>query len=212
MVSTGSPRTSPNGGRCCSPSTTRTSPTLLYTAQRIEDLPLTIVLSARPQPASAGSGDALTALATHPFAQRLALAPLGPRSIAAIVRTRHPEAEDAFCAACARVTGGNPFFVHELLAELSADGVAPTAEHTARVGDVAPLTIARAIGARLERLTAGATPLARAVAVLGERAPLGQAAALADLDPAAAAAAADELGGADNLHPPPELGFVHPIV
>lgn len=185
---------------------------LLYTAQRIEDLPLTIVVSARPQPASAGSGDALTALATHALARRLELHPLSETATARLVRARLPEADDAFCRACARVTGGNPLFVRELLAELIQAKIPPTAAHADQIGDVGPLTIARAIGARLERLAPGATPLAHGVAVLGDGAPLVQAAVLAGLDAAQAGAAADELTGAGILHPPPEIGFVHPIV
>ena len=91
---------------------------LLFIAQRIEDLPLAIVMTARPRPAvSSGSGDALSALATHPLAQRLELLPLSEQAIATIVRRRLPDADDAFCAACARVTNGNPFFLRELLNE-----------------------------------------------------------------------------------------------
>jgi len=185
---------------------------LLYTAQRIEDLPLAMVLTARPQPASAGSGDALTALATHALTCRLELAPLSERAIAAIVRAQLPGADDAFCAACARVTAGNPFYARELLAALTAAGVTPDAAHAAQVRDVGPLTIARAVAARLERLSPGAIPLAHAVAVLGERASLGHAATLAHLDRASGAAAADELARVDVLRAPPELGFAHPIV
>lgn len=187
---------------------------LLYTAQRIEDLPLAIVLTARPRPASAGSGDALTELATHPFAERLELRPLSEQAIAAIVRRRFAEADDAFCAVCARVTNGNPFFLRELLGELATRELDPAGdgERQLEVEQVGPLTIAQAVGARIDRLSAGAAPLARAVAVLGDGAALPQAAALAGLSPEDAAVAADELAGADVLHPPPEPGFVHPIV
>lgn len=187
---------------------------LLYTAQRIEDLPLAIVLTARPRPASSGSGDALTALATHPLAQRLELHPLSETAIGTIVRRRLPLADDAFCAACARVTNGNPFFLRELLGELTGAGIDPAAggEGHLEIEQVGPLTIAQAVGARIDRLSRGAAPLARAVAVLGDGTPLRQAAKLARLDAADAATAADELAGADVLHPPPELGFVHPIV
>lgn len=184
---------------------------LLYTAQRIEDLSLAIVLTARPAPAG-GSGDARTALATDPLVRRLELAPLRPAAIAAIVRRRLPDADDAFCAACARATGGNPFFAHELLIELAAAGVPPTAEHAARVEQVGPATIARAIVARLERLAPGAIPLAHAVAVLGDGAGMAHAARLAGVPRPQARTAADELAGADVLRPAPALGFVHPIV
>lgn len=185
---------------------------LLYTAQRCEDLPLAIVLTARPQPASAGSDDALTALGTHPLARRLELAALSERGIAAIVRAQLPHADDAFCAACTRATGGNPFFARELLAELTAGGIPPAAEHAGRVDEVGPTTIARATHARLERLSAGAAPLAHALAVLGDGALPRHAATLAGLDPATATAVIDELAGADVLSTTSSLAFAHPIV
>lgn len=187
---------------------------LLFIAQRSEDLPLAIVLTARPRPASAGSGDALSALATHPLTRRLELLPLSEQAIATIVRRRLPDADDAFCAACARVTNGNPFFLRELLSELGSAGIEPAvgAERVPEVEALGPLTIAQAVDARIGRLSAGAPALAHAVAVLGDDVPLAQAAALAGLGADAAATAADELAGADVLHPAPELGFVHPIV
>jgi DNA-binding CsgD family transcriptional regulator len=185
---------------------------LMHTAQRLEDLPIAIVLTARPRPASAGRGDTLTALATHPLARRHELLPLSEVAIAAIVRRRLPRADDAFCAACARVTNGNPFFLRELLGELSTAGIEPTAARVEGVEQLGPLTIAEAVGARIQRLTPGAAPLARAAAVLGDGAPLAHAAALTRLSSADAADAADALAGADVLRPLPELGFVHPIV
>ncbi|HZV72555.1 MAG TPA: AAA family ATPase [Conexibacter sp.] len=187
---------------------------LLFTAQRLEDLPLAIVLTARPLPASAGSGDALSALATHQLGRRLELLPLSEQAIAAIVRRRLPDADDAFCAACARVTNGNPFFLRELLGELGGAAIEPSvgAERRQQVEALGPLTIAQAVDARIRRLSPGAPPLAHAVAVLGDDVPLAHAAALAQLDVAEAGVAADELAGADVLRPAPELGFVHPIV
>jgi DNA-binding CsgD family transcriptional regulator len=184
---------------------------LLYTAQRSEDLPLLIVLTARPR-AHAEGGDPLAALSTHALVQRIPLAPLSEAATAAIVRLSLPGADDAFSAACWRVTGGNPFFARELLAELEAAGIEPTAANAERVADFGPTTIGRATTGRLERLAPGATPLARAVAVLGDPAPLAQAAALAALTPPQARAAADELAAADVLRPAADLGFVHPIV
>lgn len=185
---------------------------LLYTAQRIEDLPLAILLTARPQPTSAGSGDALTALVSHPLARRLELLALSERAIAAIVRDQLPDADDAFCAACTRATGGNPFYVRELLAEVRVNGISPAAEQADRVGEVGPTTVARATSARLERLSDGATPLAHAVAVLGDGAQLAHAATLAGIDPAEATRVLDELADADVLRSAVDLGFAHPIV
>jgi DNA-binding CsgD family transcriptional regulator len=190
---------------------------LLFIAQRIEDLPLAIVATARPRPAAgAGSADALSALATHPLTCRFELGPLSEHAIATIVRRSLPNADDAFCAACARVTNGNPFFLRELLNELRAAGAsdepAVGTEHVQQVEALGPLTIAQAVDARIRRLSPGAPALAHAVAVLGDDVPLVHAATLAQLEPVAAATAADELAGADVLRSAPELGFVHPIV
>jgi DNA-binding CsgD family transcriptional regulator len=184
---------------------------LLHTVQRIDDLPLAVVLAARPRPASAG-GDALGELAEHPRVERIELAALSERAIAAIVRARLPAADDAFCAACARATGGNPFFARELLAALAAAGVAPTAAEAERVGEMGPSTVAQAIAVRLERCSPGAAPLARAAAVLGDGARLAQAAQLAGLANKQARATARELADVDVLRSSAELVFVHPIV
>jgi DNA-binding CsgD family transcriptional regulator len=64
---------------------------------------------------------------------------------------------------------------------------------------------------RLSRLSSAARKLARAAAVLGD-ADLRLAAGLADVDPGAAATAADELAAAGILEPGRPLRFVHPIV
>ena len=190
---------------------------LSFIAQRIEDLPVAVVLTARPRPAaSAGSGDALSMLATHPLSQRFELAPLTEHAIATIVRRSLPDADDAFCFTCARVTNGNPFFLRELLKELDGAGIGADGDDGAApapdIEALGPLTIAHAVDARIRRLSAGAPALAHAVAVLGDGVSLAHAATLARLDAVDAATAGDELADADVLHPAPELGFVHPIV
>jgi DNA-binding CsgD family transcriptional regulator len=185
---------------------------LLYTVERLEDLPLAVLLTARPRPASTGGGDALTTLVGQPLTSRLELAALSPQAIAAIVRAKLPAADDAFCAACARATGGNPFFARELLAELTAAGVEPTASAADHVGEVGPSTVGRAIAGRLERCSPGATPLAHAAAVLGDGAQLVQVATLAGLDGVAVATLAGELAEIDVLRPSRDLAFAHPVV
>jgi DNA-binding CsgD family transcriptional regulator len=185
---------------------------LLYTAERIEDLPLAVVLAARPRPASAGGGDALTALSTHPATRRLDLAPLSEEAIATIVRARLPEADDAFCAACARATGGNPFFTRELLVALASADLAPDAMDAEAVEEVGPATIARAVAVRLERCSPSAAPLAQALAVAGDGVELAHAAALAGVDEATAAQAVGELADVDILQSASASAFVHPIV
>jgi len=83
-------------------------------------------------------------------------------------------------AACARVTGGNPFLLGELLRELAT--VAPTAANAGLVERQTSRTVSRSALARLRRLPPAATALARAVVILGDGAEPALAAALAELD------------------------------
>jgi DNA-binding CsgD family transcriptional regulator len=117
-----------------------------------------------------------------------------------------------FVAACEAATGGNPFLLAELLEEAAADGLAPTAAAAERVRELVPETVLRAMLVRLRRLSAEAVALARAAAVLGERAPLSRVASLAAIEPDAAAAAADRLAAAHLLAGGEPVGFVHPLV
>ena len=119
--------------------------------------------------------------------------------------------DPTFTAACHRATGGSPFLVRELVEALSAEGMSPDARTAARVEAVGARTARRWIQLRLGRLPAPAARLARAVAVL-ERAELPRAAALAELDLAEAAEAADTLVAAGILEPDRPLAFVHPLV
>ena len=76
----------------------------------------------------------------------------------------------------------------------------------------APHTLASWALTRLVRLGPQATALAEAVAVLGTRAELREAASLAELSPADAASAADRLADAHLFDPTRPLDFVHPLV
>jgi hypothetical protein len=96
--------------------------------------------------------------------------------------------------------------------ELAADRGLDAPGETARVGDVAPATVKRSVHLRIFRLPELASRLARAVAVLGDRAELREAAALAAVDTAVAAEAADALAAVSILEPGRPLRFVHPLV
>ena len=122
------------------------------------------------------------------------------------------EPEEEFVAACRRATGGNPFLLSELVAELAATGILPIAATAGEVHEIGPRAVRRSVLSRLRRLEPASAALARAVTVLGEGVELGAAAAYAELDPAAAATAADALVAAHILEPGRPLAFVHPIV
>ncbi len=143
--------------------------------------------------------------------RRTELTGLGPQETARLVRAvldsePHPD----FVLACRQVTGGNPTLLRALLDELARRNV--LAGSTRELLPYAPEPIARDAEARIHRLGGSATALARAVAVLGDGAELGHAAALAALPRAEAAEAADRLIRAGVLSNHHQLAFQHPIV
>jgi len=184
---------------------------LAYLARRVRDLPVAAIVAARPS--EPGADAALLAALTADAATVLRPEPLSEAATAALVRTRlAADAADPFCAACHDATAGNPFLLRELIAALAGDRAGTDAAGAARVRELGPAAISRAALARLARLGPDAADLARAVAILGTRADLRQAAALAGLDEPAAAAAADLLAGADLFARTRPLDFAHPIV
>jgi DNA-binding CsgD family transcriptional regulator len=183
----------------------------LYLARRVHDLPVLLALVTRPiseQP----DAELLIQLSTLPDVTRLHPAPLNEADVGRLIeQNRLYDPHGEFVAACYRATGGNPFLLGELVAGLVADGASGSAGDAPRVAGFAPEGIVRWVLARLGALGDDAQRLAAAFAVLGG-VPLADAAALAKLGPAAAAAAADELVGAHILAAGHGYQFVHPIL
>lgn len=183
----------------------------LYLAQRLQDLPVVLFITARPAEPGA-FGDLLRQLRSHAATRMLRPAPLSSAGVATLVSWRMPRAEPPFVAVCASVTGGNPFLLSELLADLELREIEPTAEHAERVGLMAPDSVLRAALVRLGRLPRGASELAQAVAVLSDDATLHNAAVLAGLERRAAGPVVDALVAAELLKPGTPLAFVHPLL
>jgi len=193
----------------CDPPTLRW---LAYLSHRLEGLPLLVAVGLRPPVQSAQASllaefvSDQTAVVVHPGGLSLdAIAVLAREALGT-------EPEQTFCESCRDATDGNPLFVRALLDTLAGEKVAPTAEHASRVAELGPEAVSRAISLRLLRLSADATALVRAAAILGDGAALSRAAALADLEPAAAAAAAAALVHSDLLRSDAPVEFVHPVV
>lgn len=184
---------------------------LLYLAHRSADLPI-LLLTARRTGEPSSVTPQIAALADQPGALTLVLAPLSAAGVTALVRHVFPEAEEAFCAACAEATGGNPFLLHELLLAARMEDLEPSAAGAARLAHLAPESVALSVLLRLSRFPEAAGALARAVAVLGEEAGLGEAAALARLEPQESVAAAGTLAAAAVLEADEPLRFTHPLV
>jgi DNA-binding CsgD family transcriptional regulator len=184
---------------------------LAYLSRRLEGLPVLLVVSAR---ASDPEGTGLwRELSADPAARVLHPRPLTADGAALVVRrSLGGDADDEFCRACHRATGGNPLFLRELVGALSDADVAPTSAASRTVTEVGPPAVSRFVLRRVERLGPSATSLARAVAVLGGQADIGLAAAAAGIDAGEARSVADRLVRADVLAHDQLLGFVHPIV
>ncbi|HTU96271.1 MAG TPA: AAA family ATPase, partial [Solirubrobacteraceae bacterium] len=181
---------------------------LLYLARRLDSLPAVLVVGQRrgevSRPLSALSDGAALVLAP---------APLSEAASGELVRRElGPRADEELCRSCHEATGGNPFYLRELLTDLRSDGRRPTVQVARSVRSLGAGAVGRSVLVRIGRLGLECDHLAQALAILGPGAPLRHAAQLADLDRAAAELAADRLRAADVLAPDRELDFVHPIV
>jgi DNA-binding CsgD family transcriptional regulator len=185
---------------------------VLYLLQRLDELPLSIVMTRRPA-AAQDVVDLLDRIAAHRLVRVETLTPLGEAAVARLVRQAlgergHPE----LVKVCLEATGGNPFYVHELLLALREESGLTGEQLVERTRSLAPDSVTRSVRVRVGRLGADAGALARAVAVLGDDVPLRQAAALSGLDIARASKAADELASVEVLLAREPLRFVHPLV
>ena len=182
---------------------------LAHLAERIEELPVALLLATRTAPDEPAL---LAGLRGCPAIQPFRLSPLSPGSTTVLIREQFAtDAAADLCQACHASTGGNPYLLESLAAALRAvDG--PRADLAARVGTVGPQQVARSVLRRVGLIGDGACRLARAVAVFGGPVPLRLAAILAGLELGEAARLADSLRAADVLAPGPVLEFAHPIV
>lgn len=185
---------------------------VLYLLQRLGELPLAIVMTRRPATGEE-VGDLLDRIAAHRRVQVEALTPLGSAAVTRLMRNalgqrNHPD----LVQVCLEATGGNPFYLHELLIALREESHADDEQLVQRARSLAPDAVTRSVRVRVGRLGSDAAELARAVAVLGEDVPVRQAAALAGLDIDRASSAADALASVQVLLAREPLRFVHPLV
>jgi DNA-binding CsgD family transcriptional regulator len=185
---------------------------VLYVLHRLDELPVALVMTRRPDPAGEAS-EALDRISTHPRVQVESLSPLGLEAVEELARDALGErADPALAEISLEVTGGNPFYLHELLIALEEDPGASGPELTRRTRALAPDAVTRSLRVRVGRLGSDVGALARAVAILGADVPLRRAAALGGLSIEAATAAADALAGVEVLLAREPLRFVHPLV
>jgi DNA-binding CsgD family transcriptional regulator/tetratricopeptide (TPR) repeat protein len=185
---------------------------VLYVLHRLDELRVALVMTRRPGGVGEAS-DPLDRISSHPRVRVESLAPLGSEAVEELAGEALGERADrALVETCVEVTGGNPFYLRELLVALAEDSDASAAELTRRARALAPDAVTRSLRVRVGRLGADAAALARAVAILGADVPLRRAAALGGLSIEAATAAADALAGVEVLLAREPLRFLHPLV
>ncbi|HYJ74184.1 MAG TPA: BTAD domain-containing putative transcriptional regulator [Kineosporiaceae bacterium] len=182
-----------------------------YLARRLDGVPLLIAATLRTGERHEHE-DLLAELLLDPSATTVRPRPLTRDGTAELIRRRLGEPAPLFVTACHTTTAGNPLLLRQLLRALEADRVRPDASHADRVMACGSRAIASMVLVRLRRLPAEATSVARAVAVLGDRAELPAVAELAELDEIAAVSALADLAGAEILRDEDPIGFVHPLV
>ena len=184
---------------------------LAFIARRLEGQALGLILATRPLDPRLTPEAA--AAAADPTVELLRLSPLTLAAVRALVARRlRQEPDDRFVQACLEVTGGNPLLVGELLAEVAARGVDPTAAAAGDVGVIVPRGVANAVLLRLARLAPPAATLARVLSVLGDGAQVGDAAQLAGLQGVELEEAMASLRSSDVVEPGGTVRFTHPIL
>jgi DNA-binding CsgD family transcriptional regulator/predicted negative regulator of RcsB-dependent stress response len=183
---------------------------LSYLAARVEGLPLALLVTQRPGEPASVDPPLLAVRSVAGAVVRPTL--LTPTAVTTLVRDAlGPGVSVDLCSAAHEASGGNPFYLGELLRSLQFDGGGDEVDPGSLVLRE-PRDVARHVLARVRRLDPRALRLAQAVAVLGDDAELAHAARLAEVEVASARRIASglvrlELLGADV---PPR--FIHPIV
>ena len=183
-----------------------------FLARRLDGLPLALVVASRP--AEPGGATALLdELRGDPAASIVRPAPLALGSVLELTRARFDlEPADAFGAAVALATGGNPLYVTAVLDTVAREGVEPTAEQAKHVLELGPRAVARTVSGHLARLPPDAVAIAEAGAVLGDGSELRHVASLAGVELVVAGQEAARLVSVDLLRDADPIEFFHPVV
>ena len=183
---------------------------LIYLAQRVDDLPVTIAVAIRTGDPSADH-ELVTRLATR-ASTTLRPAELSEPAVRELFAAAEVgEAGEQFARTCWETTRGNPFLLSELVASL-ANEPALWGSDPSRVASYAPQAVGREVVLRLTRHGSDALALARACSVLGDGASLAQVAEVAGIETAGALEAADRLATAQILASADPVSFTHPMI
>ena len=179
---------------------------LAYLAPRLEGSRIVLVVALRPdEPAS--QAPALVALRRAANVLRPSL--LGRESVASLVRKALGDTSSELAALAHRATGGNPFYLRELLRAAQRGG---DPRRLLSLEDGVAETVELQIRARLASVEPAALRLAQALAILDDGCELRLAARLARVALERARRLAAELVALEVLGTDDPARFIHPIV
>lgn len=186
---------------------------LLFCARQLQDTGIALIMAGRDH--GAGVDEPLIdALAGLPDVQSHRLGELSQSATGQLVQawSQGTQVGSGFVRACHQRSQGNPLMLMELLREASRLELQPDGEGAARLETLVPEGVTRSVQLRLRALGARAVSLAKAIAILGSSARLADAAELAEVSLAEAAADADLLIRADVLRDGQQLELAHPLL
>ncbi|MEC3981280.1 helix-turn-helix transcriptional regulator [Amycolatopsis sp. H20-H5] len=179
--------------------------------QRLSDLSIVVVVTVR-EGDPLGDRPALREMAGR-ATRNLTLGPLSPVATKLAVAKEFGEpGDDSFVRSCHETSAGRPLFLMSILAELRQLGYHPIAEHAEAARLLLPSALRQRIMACLRSQPEPVRRFAHTLAVLGERDSRDLLCALAGLDPADCAEAADSLARLGLLSPVPPHHFFHHAV
>jgi DNA-binding CsgD family transcriptional regulator len=183
-----------------------------FVSLRIADLPMVLLLAVRPTDLGQLAVP-LAEILADPATVSIRPGPLSVDGAGRRIEALLGSSDPAFAAACHHATGGNPFLLEQLLSEVRAEGIEPTAASADQVASLGPDTVRASVLLRLERLPRAGGPVARALAILGEYdVTIRDVATLANVPEDAAADALAELERSGLVSGAPRLHFTHPIL
>jgi tetratricopeptide (TPR) repeat protein len=185
---------------------------LAYLAPRLDGPEVSLIVALRPDEPASGSQQLVAVRAAAAATIRPSL--LSQQAVATIVRsTLGSGVDDDVVTLAHRATGGNPFYLRELLRALKRAGDSSglrALEDVVGLGGVDG--VALRMRARLQSLNPAALRLAQMLAILGDSCDLRHAASVADVAMDQATYLATELVRLEVLGGDRPPRFIHPIV
>jgi DNA-binding CsgD family transcriptional regulator len=183
---------------------------LEFLARRIEGLSVLVVATVRV--GEPGAPEALLAAIEAAATATIEPAPLSTRAAGRVLAEAFGEAPTgAFRDAARRITGGNPLLLSLLAREAARHGLRGRADELDRLPELGARGLAPTIVRRLAALGGTVTAVARAAAIVGERALAEDLSALAGHDGEAVRQAVAELADVQILDPG-TWSYAHPLM